>query len=142
MPKAPDGTEYTKREKRTRGKGRATIVFESKRVQKLAAQGLSREQIALVFGVSYASIYNNKKRMALFQEDYAIGQAQGLEKISNALYDKAMDGNVPAQKFFLASRDRDRWQENPKNPIGDVQRPVVEVNMIGAPREAEVSGTE
>jgi hypothetical protein len=40
------------------------------------------------------------------------GRAEGLNKVSNALFEKATQGNVTAMIYYLKVRDRENWGEN------------------------------
>ena len=39
------------------------------------------------------------------------GRAEGLNQVSNALFEKAIDGNVTAMIYYLKVRDRENWGE-------------------------------
>jgi len=40
------------------------------------------------------------------------GRAEGLHQVSNALFEKATQGNVTAMIYYLKVRHRDNWGEN------------------------------
>ena len=40
------------------------------------------------------------------------GRAEGLNSVSNALFEKATQGNVTAMIYYLKVRDRENWGEN------------------------------
>tara|TARA_R110000868_G_scaffold359342_1_gene621176 strand:- start:993 stop:1196 length:204 start_codon:yes stop_codon:yes gene_type:complete len=48
------------------------------------------------------------------------GRAEGLNQVSNALFEKAIDGNVTAMIYFLKVRDRENWGENQPEPLREV----------------------
>ena len=112
--------------------GRKLIELDSAKVRKYASRGLSQEQIALCLGLSEGVIYSNKKRYEQFKKDYEEGKAVGIATVTNALFDKCEEGNVQAQKFYLATRDRDRWQEQP-DEAATKQKVVVDISMVGVP---------
>jgi hypothetical protein len=45
------------------------------------------------------------------------GPAEGIHKVSNALFEKATQGNVTAMIYYLKVRDRDNWGENQPEPL-------------------------
>ena len=48
------------------------------------------------------------------------GRAEGLNSVSNALFEKATQGNVPAMIYYLKTRDRANWGENQPEPLRDI----------------------
>lgn len=81
------------------------------KVKGLAAQGLSHAQIAKSLGISEATLYNKKKEFLEFMEVLEGGKALGLAQITNALFKSAKDGHFPAIKYYLSTRDPERWSE-------------------------------
>ena len=73
-------------------------------VEQLAAQGMTHEQIAYRLGISRGTLYNHKASNDDILDAIKRGQAAGIEKITNALFDNALDGNTAAQIFFLKNR--------------------------------------
>ena len=53
---------------------------------------------------------------------YAIrrGRAEGIHKVSNALFEKATQGNVAAMIYCLKVRDRENWGENQPEPLKEI----------------------
>jgi transcriptional regulator with XRE-family HTH domain len=92
-------------------RGRKPFKPDLQRVERLAAQGLSQKQICISLGISEDTLYKYKKINAEFAEALSRGQTQGLQDVSNALYQNALDGNFNAQKLYLAVRDPERWRE-------------------------------
>lgn len=86
-----------------------------KQVESLAAQGLSEEQIGSVIGCSRETIRKRKRDNKAFLAAIKNGKAKGVAKVSNALFQSAINGNLGAQVFFLKNRDRDNWSDNPSN---------------------------
>ena len=82
-----------------------------KQVQSLASQGLTQDQIALTLGIVPATLYNKKKENVEFMEAIHAGKAKGIATISNALFKSAKAGSVPAQRYYLSTRDRENWAE-------------------------------
>ena len=48
------------------------------------------------------------------------GRAEGLNKVSNALFEKATQGNVTAMIYSLKVRDRENWGENQPEPLREI----------------------
>ena len=95
-------------------------------VEKLAARGLTREQVALSLGISSRTLERRKKTDPNIEEAYMRGKAKGVATISNALFDKAKDGNVTAQIFFLKCNG---WKENSETTIKiDTERNVQQLS--------------
>ena len=85
------------------------IKIDYEVVEKLAARGLTREQVALSLGISSRTLERRKKTDSNIEEAYMRGKAKGVATISNALFDKAKEGNVTAQIFFLKCNG---WKES------------------------------
>jgi predicted transcriptional regulator len=95
-------------------KGTSRFVVTDKilaRVQALARKGLSMDQIADCLGISRATLYKHKSIHADFADAIRVGQAKGVARVANALFESAMKGNVTAQIFFLKNRDMVAWQD-------------------------------
>jgi hypothetical protein len=92
-------------------KSRSPVVWDYKKVEQLAAQGLTLQQIAAAFGYSERAIYNRKKVDVQLVQSLKKGKAQGIATISNALFQTAVDGNTTAQIFYLKNRDPENWSD-------------------------------
>lgn len=87
----------------------ARIEIDLNEVERLAALGLTQEQIAASLGISARTLDNRKKESAEFADAIKAGQAQGISEIANALWQNAKGGNVTAQIFFLKARAK--WKD-------------------------------
>ena len=83
----------------------------------LARQGLTKEQIASCLGISYQTLQRKEKAYSQFSQAIADGKAEGIQTITNALFDKASEGDVPAIKYFLNNRDNDNWKDKTESII-------------------------
>jgi predicted DNA-binding transcriptional regulator AlpA len=95
-------------------KGTSRFVVTDKvlaRVQALARKGLSMTQIAHCLGISESCIYRHKRTNEQFEQAIKIGQAKGVARVANALFESALNGNVTAQIFFLKNRDMAAWKD-------------------------------
>jgi hypothetical protein len=79
------------------------------KAEELAARGLTKEQIAHYLCISYDTLNERTKEIAEFSDAIKRGQAFGIEKIANSLFETALSGNVTAQIFYLKSRAG--WKE-------------------------------
>lgn len=80
-------------------------------VESLAAQGLTNEQIALALGISRSTHFQKKKDESDYSDAIKRGQAKGLAKVTNALFQNAVSGNTTAQIFFLKNRAPNQWAD-------------------------------
>jgi len=55
-----------------------------------------------------------------FMQAIKRGRAEGLNSVSNALFEKATQGNVPAMIYYLKTRDRANWGENQPEPLREI----------------------
>ena len=67
----------------------------------LAAQGLTVEQIARALGIHVGTLYVKKNDHPELDEAIKNGRAKGIAKVSNALFQKAIQGDTTAQIFYL-----------------------------------------
>ena len=88
--------------------------------QALASQGLTVSQIALCLGINERTVYGRQSEFPQFMQAIKKGRAQGIEKVSNALFNKALQGNVTAMIYYLKVRDRENWGEKQLEPLRDI----------------------
>ncbi len=96
-----------------KSKTKPRIEIDLDRVTELASRGLSHEQIAAALGISRTTLQARKRESEQFAQAIEKGQAQGIEQVSNALFQNAMGGNVTAQIFFLKARAK--WRDRPED---------------------------
>jgi hypothetical protein len=82
-----------------------------KKAESLAAQGLTLEQTAHSLGISYQTLNEKRKQFAEFSEAIALGKAKGIATVTNSLFKKAKEGDVPAIKYYLNNRDNGNWKD-------------------------------
>ena len=83
-----------------------------------AKDGLTDEQIAHNCGVSMATFYEWKKKYPDFSEALKNGKEVVDYQVENALYQKALHGDVTAQIFWLKNRRPKRWRDKPELDAG------------------------
>ena len=88
-----------------------TIDVDLNKVESLAAQGLTKKQIAYCLDIGESTLYDKQKRDPEFLEAIKKGQAKGIGTITNALFQSGKGGNVTAQIFYLKNRQPDKWSD-------------------------------
>jgi len=113
--------------------GRPKIIPDDamcKKAESLAAQGLTLEQIALTLGISYQTLNERKKEYVDFSEAIELGKAKGIATVTNALFGKAKDGDVPAMKYYLNNRDNGNWKDRIDNTLSGPGGGDIGIDMI------------
>ena len=82
-----------------------------KAAEESAARGLSETQVAEVLGISRATLLRRKKDDAAFDAAIKKGKARGIQEVSSALFEAALQGCVPAMIFYLKARAG--WSDKP-----------------------------
>jgi len=101
--------------------------FDLELVEQYASEGLTEVQVAESFGVSRATIQRNKAEDDAFEAAYKRGQASGVQKVANSLFQQALKGNTTAQIFFLKSRAG--WKETSVTEFTG-ELPVMKVEFV------------
>ena len=84
------------------------------RITKWASQGMTNDQVADLLGISRSKFYSLKAKGPNIRDALKKGRASGIETVSNALFDKATEGDTTAQIFFLKTRQPEVWNERVK----------------------------
>ena len=95
--------------------GRKKIKLNDKetlnKIVELGSQGLTSGQIARCLGVSWSTIDRRRKKFEEIDEAIKKGEALGVSRVANALYESAtIDKNVTAQIFYLKNRS-ENWSD-------------------------------
>ena len=69
------------------------------KVEGLAAKGLSRDQIAWSLGIAPSTLYKHKANNVELSDAIKRGEAQGLETITNALFERALGCSTTEERF-------------------------------------------
>lgn len=114
------------------------------KVESLAAQGLTQEQICSVLGISRQTMCKKKRMFADFNDALKRGKNKGLATITNSLFNKAKTGDTASTIFYLKNRDRENWQERPDkqsefNYDENVPLNIQANNILKAASEGEIS---
>lgn len=103
------------------------IEIDLAKVEALAANGLTQQQIADSLGISERTLYKNKKENAEIAEAIKRGRNKGIAYVTNALMSKIKSGNVTAMIFYLKTQAG--WKETNVNEItGTVVNQNVEIS--------------
>ncbi len=84
--------------------GRPEIQIDLQQVENLAARGLNEGQVAHALGISQETLIQRKKKYSEFSEALKRGQAKGIAKIANALFEQGMNGQTAAAIFYMKNR--------------------------------------
>jgi hypothetical protein len=98
--------------KKIKKTGRPEILINDemiRRAEAYAAQGLTMPQIASVLGMSQTTLYDKKSKFSEFSEAIKRGKDKGIATITNALFNKARDGDNTAMIFYL--KNQAGWQD-------------------------------
>ncbi|HDR1228844.1 TPA: LuxR family transcriptional regulator [Pasteurella multocida] len=90
-------------------KTKPKIEIDLARVEALASNGLTQQQIADALGISERTLRDRKSNSAEFAEAIKRGKAKGIAIVTNKLMEKVKAGNVTAMIFFLKSQAG--WKE-------------------------------
>ena len=82
--------------------------------------GVTVCQIAVFLGISESTLYAKQGHYTELLEAIKKGRAEGIHKVSNALFEKATQGNVTAMIYYLKVRDRENWGENQPEPLREI----------------------
>jgi len=98
--------------------------------REVASRGLTVAQIADCLGISESTLYGKQNEYKEFLDAIKRGRAEGIHKVSNALFETAAQGNVTAMIYYLKVRDRENWSENQPEPLREI--PPMQIVLHGA----------
>jgi predicted transcriptional regulator len=79
-------------------------------VEEMAGRGLTVNQIASCLGISPSTFYLRQAEFSEFSETIKKGQAIGLSKVTNKLFENAaVKGDNVAIIYYLNNRDKENW---------------------------------
>jgi transcriptional regulator with XRE-family HTH domain len=97
-------------------RGRPEIMITEelcKKAESLAAQGLTMQQLADALGIGMSTIYDKQEDYPELLESIKTGRAKGIAIITNALFEKAKNGDNVAMIFYL--KNRAGWADKVEN---------------------------
>ena len=80
-------------------------------IEKHAGLGFNMEQIATVIGLKSSTFYRNQSLFREIEERIKKGRLSAIGKVSNALFNSALSGNITAQIFYLKNRAPEMYQD-------------------------------
>jgi len=108
----PHGWRTTTQTTRNMGRPAFQITPEIiEKTERLAAQGLTEVQISACLGIVQKTLIEKKRAFSEFSAAIKNGRAKGVGTITNALFESAVKGSVPAQIFYLKNRDQENWSD-------------------------------
>ena len=109
--------------------GRPKIHIDVKEVERLAGLGLTEEQIARSLGIHYTTLLDRKKNYSEFSEALATGRTRAIVQVSNALYDRAIEGDIAAIKYWKNNMEPERWRDKwDINHTGEFSHEIIVVD--------------
>lgn len=93
-------------------KGRPSNIdkIDLKVVAEYAELGATMDELAGLLGVSQRSLYDYKKINPEFSQTLENARNKADLKVVKSLYDKCLDGDVAAQKYWLTCRRPQHWK--------------------------------
>lgn len=115
------------------------IQIDLNKVESLAANGLTDEQIASALGISRTTLANRKRENEQFVQAIKRGKAKGIALVTNKLMESIKGGNMTAMIFFLKTQAG--WKEtNVQEHTGAngtaLQPPVFNFNPVKPKNES------
>ena len=117
--------------KKIKKTGRPEILINDemiRRAEAYAAQGLTMPQIASVLGMSQTTLYDKKSKFSEFSEAIKRGKDKGIATITNALFNKARDGDNTAMIFYL--KNQAGWQDKVEKETIIENRHILDLTRI------------
>lgn len=97
------------------------------KAREMASRGLTVSQIADCLGVSERTIYERQIEYPHFMQSIKEGRSEGINQVTNALFEKAIEGDNTCMIFYLKSRDRESWGDQYIEPIKEI--PPIQITI-------------
>ena len=101
---------------------------EYKQISQWSGDGLNESQIATLLNVNISTITREKKRNEQFAEAIKRGKGRGIQRVTNKLYEKALEGDNTAMIFYL--KNRAGWQDKIEKETIIEQKQVIDLTRI------------
>jgi len=121
----------TKKNSKVKKIGRPVIEINEetcKKAEVYAAQGLTMNQIASVLGMSETTLYDKKVNYSEFSEAIKRGKDKGIATITNALFNKARQGDNTSMIFYL--KNQAGWQDRIEKETIIENRHVLDLTRV------------
>ena len=99
-----------------------------KKAESLAAQGLTQQQIASVLGMSETTLYDKQSKFTEFSDSIKRGKDKGIATVTNALFNKARQGDNTSMIFFL--KNQAGWQDKVEKETIIENRHILDLTRI------------
>jgi len=100
-------------------------------VEEMAGRGLTVSQIASCLGISPSTFYLKQATLSEFSDTIKKGQAIGLSKVTNKLFENAaVKGDNVAIIYYLNNRDKDNWSNKHEVATTVEQKYVIDITRI------------
>ena len=104
-------------------------------LQGWACDGLTDEQIAQNIGITQSTLYAWKKSYSEISEALKKGKEVADYAVENALFKKAINGDVGAICFWLKNRRPDKWRDRPSERVADSEDDGLFAAIVKAVKE-------
>ena len=102
-----------------------------KEVEEMAGRGLTVNQIASCLGISPSTFYLRQAEFSEFSEAIKKGQAIGISKVTNKLFENAaVKGDNVAIIYYLNNRDKENWSNKNEFSATVEQKHVIDITRI------------
>jgi len=97
------------------------------KVSKLAAQGMSKPQIANVLFINMKTYNKLQEDNSDFGDAYFQGVTSGIQVATEKLFERVVAGDFKSVKFYLEKRDADNWGEGGEltTEMGPLEEPIM-----------------
>jgi len=103
------------------------IQIDLAKVESLAANGLTQEQIAAALGISESTLHKRKQENTEFTAAIKRGKAKGIALVTNKLMESIKDGNMTGMIFFLKTQAG--WKETNVQEVKMADEPIAKVTI-------------
>lgn len=95
--------------------------------REMASRGLTVSQIADCLGIGERTLYEKQSNYPQFMQAIKEGRSEGIHQVTNALFEKAIEGDNTCMIFYLKTRDRESWGEQYIEPIKEI--PPIQITI-------------
>lgn len=124
--------------------GRYSVLPDQKiLLQGWARDGLTEEQIAKKMHIAYSTFKEWKRKYPAFSAAIKTGREVADYAVENALFKKALSGDVGAICFYLKNRCANKWRDKPEDKSKSdnlLMKELIELNKAPPPPLDEQEG--
>lgn len=108
-----------------------------KQSERLAAQGLTMEQIASVIGIGTSTLYFKQEEYPELQEAIKRGRHKGIATVTNKLFERASQGHTTEMLFYLKNRAPKEWCEAERQAAQASEPAKVKVEVVSPKKKSK-----